>query len=282
MKDRAQRKNMKRLERMGQCGIWISLTPHKLNGTLLSQDKWLDSSRFRNGFRPMGLCSHCDGCSASFSVEHRLSCKKGDLVSIRHDDARDRSGALVALALTASKVTYEPMITYGRNQTACQPSAPQGTGNALGEEARGDVLIHGLWKRGSGCVLDIRITDTDGHSYLILTSKNVLERAAKAKKDKYLQHCLDRRRSFTLLIYSVDGMACKLVKAFEKRITCLHTEKWDCPYSELVGYVGVRMGMAIIRSNTLLLRGWRVNKRTVPWIWDNVKYEAVQERSMET
>ena len=76
MKDGVQRKKMKRLERMGECGICISMMPHKLNGTLLSQDKWLDSSRFRNGFRPMGLCSHCDGCSASFSVEHRLSCKK--------------------------------------------------------------------------------------------------------------------------------------------------------------------------------------------------------------
>ena len=80
---------------------------------------------------------------------------------------------MAGLALTAGKATYKTMISYGRNQTAGQPSAPKGTGNALGEEARGDVLIHGLWKRGSGCVLDIRITDTDGHSYLILTSKTV-------------------------------------------------------------------------------------------------------------
>ena len=39
MKDKAVRnkKKLKRLQRMGKCGIWISLTPHKLNGTLLSR-----------------------------------------------------------------------------------------------------------------------------------------------------------------------------------------------------------------------------------------------------
>ena len=171
---------------------------------------------------------------------------------------------MAGLALTAGKVTYEPIISYGRNQTAGQPSAPQGTGNALGDEARGNVLVQGLWERGSGYLLDIRITDTDASSYLSQTSKKVLERTAKVKKDKYLQLCLDRRRSFTPVVYSVDGMACKEAKAFEKRIACLLAEKWDCPYSELVGYVRGRMGMALIRSNTVLLRGTRVHKRTVP------------------
>ena len=185
------------------------------------------------------------------------------------------------MALTAGKVTYEPMISYGTNQTACQPSAPQGTGNTLGNKARGDVLIHGLWERGSGCVLDIHITDTDAPSYKNHTPTKVLERAAKAKKAKYLQPCLDRRRIFMPLVYSVDGIACKEAKEFKKHIACLLEEKWDRPYSELLGYVRGRMGMAIIRSNTVLLRGARVHKRTVPWKWDDAKYEAVREQNAE-
>ena len=74
---------------------------------------------------------------------------------------------MAALALTAGKVTYESTISYGRDQTTGQPSAPQGTGNGLCDEARGDVLVHGLWERGGGCVLDIRITDTDAPSYKV-------------------------------------------------------------------------------------------------------------------
>ena len=141
--------------------------------------------------------------------------------------------------------------------------------------------MHGLRERGSGCVLDIRITDTDANSYKDISSSKVLERAAKAKKAKYLQACLDRRRSFKPLVYSVDGIACEEAKAFEKRIACLLAEKWDRPYSEMVGYVRGRMGMAVIRSNTVLLRGAWVHIRTVSWVWDDAEYKAVREPNAE-
>ena len=135
----------------------------------------------------MGLCSHCSGCTAPFIVEHGLSCRKGGTVSIRHDDVRDEAGALAGQALTTGKITYEPSISYCGNLTAGQPDVPQGTGNQLGAEARGDVLVHGMWEQGRGCILDIRITDTDAHLYKDISSAKVLERAAKAK---YLQPCL--------------------------------------------------------------------------------------------
>ena len=76
-------------------------------------------------------------------------------------------------------------------------------------------------------------------------------------------------------------MACKEAKAFEKRLACLLAEKWDWPYSELVSYVRGRMGMAVIRSNTVLLREARVHKRTVPWVWDDAEYKAVREQNAE-
>ena len=148
----------------------------------------------------MGLFSHCDGCATPFTAEHGLSCKKGGWASIRQDDARDEAGALTGQALTTGKITYEPSISHGRNLTVGQPSTPQGMGNALGAEARGDVLGHGLWERESGCVLDISITNTYAPSYKDFSSAKVLERAAKAKKAKYLQPCMYRRWSFTPLV----------------------------------------------------------------------------------
>ena len=118
--------------------------PNKLNVTLMSRDEWLDNTWLRYGFKPMGICSHCDGGATPFTVEHGLSCKKGGLVSVRHDDVRDEAGALAGQALTTGKITYEPSISYGRNLTAGQPSIPQGTGNQLGAKERGDVLVHSL------------------------------------------------------------------------------------------------------------------------------------------
>ena len=73
--------------------------------------------------------------------------------------------------------------------------------------------------------MDICISDTDARSYADKTSKRVLEDHAKIKKSKYLQPCLDRRRSFAPLIYSVDGMACKEARAFEKCIASLLADK---------------------------------------------------------
>ena len=95
------------------------------------------------------------------------------------------------------------------------------------------------------------------------TPKKVLETHVKRKKDKYLQACLNRRWSFTPLVYSVNGMACKEAQAFEKRIASLLSDKWNRTYSELVGYVRGRMAMSILRSNTVCLRGVRVKTRSV-------------------
>ena len=112
-------------------------------------------------------------------------------------------------ALQAFKISYELVINTGRGLNAQQGRATEFTGNQAGQEAKGAVLVHNLWETGSGCVLDICISDTDARSYANKTSKRVLEDHVKGKKSKYLQPCLDRWRSFAPLVYSVDGMACK-------------------------------------------------------------------------
>ena len=99
------------------------------------------------------------------------------------------------------------------------------------------MLVHGLWETGSSCVLDICITDTNANSFVEKTSKKLLETHVTRKKIKCLQACLDRIRIFTPLVYSVNRMACKEARAFEKRIVSLLSDKWNRTYSKLVGYV---------------------------------------------
>lgn len=196
---------------------------------------------------------------------------------LRHDNVRDEVGALAAMALSTSRVSYEPKIFYGTDVVAGQQSvAPERTSNVAGDEARGDVAVHGLWKKGETCILDIRVTDTDAKSYASTSSAKVLEKAAKVKKDKYLDVCLERRRSFAPIVYSVDGMACKEAKAFEKRIASLLASKMDRRYSEMVGFVRARMSLAVVRSNTLLLRGSRVPFNRRPVYDDGAAFEAIE------
>jgi hypothetical protein len=127
----------------------------------------------------------------------------------------------------------------------------------LGDEARGDIGAHGFWKRGRTTIFDVQVCDTDAKSYGNCNSKKVLEGAACRKKDKYEEACLELRRDFTPMIYSVDGVADKHARAAEKQIAGILAAKWTQQYSQMASVVRTRMCLAIVRSNTLLLQGDR-------------------------
>jgi hypothetical protein len=248
------RKMAKRLDRMSETGAWLSAIPNRFDGTELSREEFQDNLAIRYGLRPRGLPDRCDGCNEPFSVEHGLNCKKGGFVGQRHDDVCEELAHLCSMALTAARISSEPEIFYGRGLTAAQ----RGTSEVLGDEARGDVGAHGFWKRGRTTIFDVQVCDTDAKSYGNRESKKVLEGAARRKREKYEEACLERRRDFTPMIYSVDGMADKLARAAERRIAGLLAAKWTRQYSQMASFVRTRMCLAIVRSNTLLLRGDRV------------------------
>eukprot|EP00957_Ditylum_brightwellii_P193254 14714696-Ditylum_brightwellii.AAC.1 len=82
----------------------------------------------------------------------------------------------------------------------------------------------------------------------------VLLAAEKEKKKKYLDACIERRRTFTPLVYSADGMAGAEAWVAEKRLASHLSNKLKRAYSEICGYVRSRMALAAVRTNTLLLR----------------------------
>ena len=59
------------------------------------------------------------------------------------------------------------------------------------------------------------------------------------------------------MVYSVDGIPGAEALATQKRLTALLSYKLKREYSEMCGFVRVRMSLAIVRSNILLLRGPR-------------------------
>ena len=108
---------------------------------------------------------------------------------------------------------------------------------------------------------DMHITDTDAHSYQKKEFAKVLEQHEKEKKDKYLQNCLEMRKDFTPMIYSVDGIAGREARNAEKRLATHLASKWKREYSQMVYYVRVRMAIAVVRANSLLIRGSRDRQR---------------------
>ena len=73
-------------------------------------------------------------------------------------------------------------------------------------ESRSDVSAHDFWKRGTTVMFDIRIVNLGAGSYLRMTLEKALAKVEKENKDLYLQTCLERRRTFSPMVYSADGI----------------------------------------------------------------------------
>jgi hypothetical protein len=72
-------------------------------------------------------------------------------------------------------------------------------------------------------------------------------------------------------IYSVDGIAGREAKNVEKRLAYHLSEKWHKQLPQMVYYVRIRMAIAVVRANSLLIRGSRDRqrpRRPVPVISD--------------
>ena len=59
-------------------------------------------------------------------------------------------------------------------------------------------------KWGTYALFVMIIVNLDSGSYLRQTSENALATAEQDKKDKYLHHCQERRRSLNPMVYSAD------------------------------------------------------------------------------
>ena len=91
-------------------GPWIMVLLYTVNGTELGPQEWRDALFLRYGLEPPELTKYCDGCQALFLISHALDCKKGGLVTARHNEFRDRVEDLAGKAFTPSHVRDDPLI----------------------------------------------------------------------------------------------------------------------------------------------------------------------------
>ena len=98
-------------------------------------------------------------------------------------------------------------------------------------------------------MFDIRIVNLDVGSYLRMTLEKALAKAEKENKDLYLLACLER------IVYYADGILGSEALAAQKRLAALLSYKPKQEYYEMCGFLRARMSLAIVRCNSLLLRG---------------------------
>ena len=88
-------------------------------------------------------------------------------------------------------------------------------------KSRAYVRAHGFWKRETTGMFDLRMVNLDAGSYLRMMLENVLAKAEKENKDLYLQACLERRCTFTPMVYSAYGIPGVEVLAAQKLLATL-------------------------------------------------------------
>ena len=193
MSDKCHQRIMERLNG-NKVSSWLTVLPIARNHFDLTAQEFRDSLALRYKKPLLSLPDKCDGCGASFDVNHTLSCRRGGLIGQRHNEVRDAIGDLAALAW--GKVSKEPVVQEAREGSDCLVA---------------DLRIWGVWFPQAEALFVIRVTDTDAQSYLNHTPKEVLETAEKEKKKKYSMACEKRRASFTpLCMELMDSWEVKL------------------------------------------------------------------------
>ena len=254
----------RRIIRSAATGAWLSTRPSLLNGSDLSAEEFRDGVRLRLGLPPTSLPPRCDGCGERFTTEHAMSCRKGGLIIHRHNDLVATWGQLCGQAHTPSTVSDEPLIQTSQDVQAAGANRTEPT-----PELRGDIAVHGFWTRGTTAIFDVRVTDTDAPSHRNTPPEKVLQRHEKEKKAKYGALCIARRRTFTPLVFSVDGMQGVEATAASRRLASSLASKWKRSYSEVCGFVRSRLAIALVRSASRCLRADRNPMRRTPSpTWD--------------
>ena len=222
-------------------GTWLSVLPCAKNDSVLSPREFRDGLAMRYQKPLLQMPSSCDGCGAKFSLEHGLNCANGVNLIERHNEVRDTTGYLAALAF--SHVTREPVVRE------------HGTGN--GGALVCDLAVRGVWNTQTEALFDFRVVNTDAQSYASRPVAAVLETVAKAKKAKHHQACIERRADFTPFVVSTDGVLHREAEHFLKRLAARLSAKWQKPYSQTMYFVSVCLFVAILWATVHCLRGAR-------------------------
>ena len=110
---------------------WIWFALHK--------SAFQDALALHNGWLPLPAPTHC-ACGTSFFVEHALSCPKGVLASIHHNEISDLTATLLTevclLVATEPELQPVPQEDFSFSITNVQDSV------------RLDIIMNGFWEEG--------------------------------------------------------------------------------------------------------------------------------------
>lgn len=237
---------------------WLNALPLREFGFDLSKGEFRDATCIclRYGWRPADIPLTCI-CGESFTVAHSLMCVYGGFINQRHNDIRDLSVSL--LKEVCPNVCREPVL---------QPlsgESPQLKTATTEDGARLDISAEGFWgDRFRRVFFDVRVfcplSPTNTSRSLTACYKDNED----IKKRKYDQRICEIEHSlFSPLVFSASGGCAPIATLFIKKLSQLHSEKFQSQYSSTVNFIRCQYSFSIIRSAIRCLRGSRTSHRSI-------------------
>ena len=96
--------------------------------------------------KPPDLSYNYGGCGSALSIYHTLECKKGGLITARHNKLHDGVANLAIKCFTPTYVHYYPKhfighaVRVGKTKSKAKGLPPKDKG-----ENKGDILIRDIW-----------------------------------------------------------------------------------------------------------------------------------------
>ena len=153
-----------------------------MNGTEIGAQEWRDALFLLYGLDPPDLPKYCDGCNAKFTIPHALGCKRGGLVTARHNELWDGVADLAGKEFTTSHVRDDPLIFVGCavKRPKANPDRTSGSTDQDGApppesmEYKGELLIRDIWQNRTDSVHDMRVVNTDAKTNAVKTLEKLL------------------------------------------------------------------------------------------------------------
>jgi len=230
---------------------WLTTLPLKEHGFALHRSAFQDALALRYGWPPLRSPTLC-ACGAPFSVEHVLSCPKGGLPSLRHNEVRDLTANL--LTEVCSQVCVEPELQPVQN-----PDDFRLATSNIQEGARLDIAANGFWGgRSERCFVDVRVFNPLAPSNCSSSLSTTFKKHENIKRRAYGQRIREvEHASFTPIVLSATGGFAHEASAFYKRLASLLSTKWGDEYSVVLGWLRCCLCFSLLRSAVQCIRGAR-------------------------
>ena len=226
---------------------WLTALPIDEHGFTLHKGAFRDGLALRYDW-PMRFQADTCICGAKFDPDHKMVCRQGGFLTMRHNELRDLTADLMRRVCAAVKIEPELQPVTGEH-------LPRSTNKEDG--ARLDVRAQGFWDgTKQDAYFDVRVFHPFAPSYRDMSLSSLYRQHEKKKKNEYANRVREiEHGTFTPLVFSTTGGMGREAEVVFKKLAGMISTKTDERYSVVIGWLRTRVSFSLLRSALTCLRG---------------------------